>query len=45
MLDSDGDGIADQLGTASDGAGLWTGQIRAHAGTELVAGTWTGTLQ
>ena len=45
MVDSDGDGVADKLGTTVEGSGLWTAQIRAHAGTEIVSGSWTGSPQ
>ena len=45
MVDSDGDSVVDQLGITSEGSGLWTAQIRAHAGTEIISGSWTGSSQ
>ncbi|MES1172583.1 MAG: hypothetical protein ABUL77_05055 [Bacteroidota bacterium] len=42
MTDDNADGIADRLGATSQGAGLWTAQIRASAGTETVSASWTG---
>jgi len=43
MTDDNGDGRIDRLGVMPDQSGLWTAQIRAHAGTEILSGSWTGT--
>jgi hypothetical protein len=45
MTDDNGDGFADRLGASSKDSGLWTAQIRAHAGTEIVSGSWSGLPQ
>jgi hypothetical protein len=42
MTDDDGDGWADRLGLSSRDPALWTGQIRARAGTEIFSGSWNG---
>jgi hypothetical protein len=42
IIDNDGDGHADALG--SPGApGLWSAEIRGHAGHSLLPGSWTAT--
>jgi len=42
MTDADQDGMAEQLGGTANNPGLWTGQIRAHSGTETISGSWVG---
>jgi hypothetical protein len=50
LVDRDGDGIADALGSeatatgppsAPGGPGLWSGQLRARAGSDTIYGSWT----
>ena len=45
MGDDNGDGVTDRLGDPVKDPGLWTAQVRAHAGTEIVSGSWTGVPQ
>lgn len=45
MMDDNADGVTDRLGDPAKDMGLWTAQIRAHAGTEIVSGSWTGVHQ
>ena len=42
MTDADQDGVAEQLGGTASNPGLWTGQLRAHGGTETIGGSWAG---
>ena len=42
MLDDDGDGIADRLGASNPAPGVWSVELRAHAGTEVLSAPWTG---
>jgi hypothetical protein len=42
MTDANEDGIVDHLGGTSQDTGLWTAQIRARTGTEIVSGSWSG---
>jgi hypothetical protein len=43
MADDNDDGFADRLGASQQDPGLWTAQIRARAGTEILSGSWLGT--
>ncbi len=45
MTDDNEDGFADRLGIPSQNVGLWTAQIRARAGTEILSGSWSGLPQ
>jgi hypothetical protein len=41
IIDTDGDRLADLLGSLASHVGLWSGEVRGRGGPSVLTGTWT----